>query len=393
MRRDAHSRSARVGRDSERAACRSAGGAGSNVQRLAEPRARPRSQKRTLRTTHFRFTATGDAARGASCSVDSARGEQGAGHRSEPFALAWRRSIPTHTTRCGLGARSPGDTWSQRRRRPPRVGLARTRALLSELARSEPDESESQAIRAIEHWARPWASLERSRVRLLTGAACDRSPTPCSVAKRAEPLCAAVRRCAEHARVEVAQRSAPRAAGPALRLARGDRRAPDPRRARRAQTGSARPRRERRAHRQSGQEQAVWPRSHRAAARARPAPCRGARPPRARLAGAGLARPSGRQASVAAARERSRRPRGPSRCGAATRRDPKALPRLRELAKSKDVSVRATASAALARAYDFALTSRAQGASVHALLDPDARVRTATAVALLQSIGRLQAGI
>ena len=76
----------------------------------------------------------------------------------------------------------------------------------------------------------------------------------------------------------------------------------------------------------------------------------------------------------------------------ATRRDPKALPRLRALAKSKEVSVRVTASAALARAYDFELTSRAQVASVQALLDPDTRVRTATAVALLQSIGRLKAG-
>jgi HEAT repeat protein len=69
---------------------------------------------------------------------------------------------------------------------------------------------------------------------------------------------------------------------------------------------------------------------------------------------------------------------------------PEAFSRLRELAQSNDASIRATASAALARAYDFAARATPP-TSVRALLDPDARVRAGTAAALLQAIERLQA--
>jgi len=70
-------------------------------------------------------------------------------------------------------------------------------------------------------------------------------------------------------------------------------------------------------------------------------------------------------------------------------RDDAALPRLRELAKSEDASVRATATAALASNYDFAAARRA--ASLEALLDREPRVRATTAGALLRAIERLQA--
>jgi len=72
------------------------------------------------------------------------------------------------------------------------------------------------------------------------------------------------------------------------------------------------------------------------------------------------------------------------------REHPAAVARLRELAGAKEASIRATASAALARAYDFASRS-APPTSIRALLDSDARVRASTAAALLQAIERLQA--
>jgi hypothetical protein len=72
----------------------------------------------------------------------------------------------------------------------------------------------------------------------------------------------------------------------------------------------------------------------------------------------------------------------------AAQRDDAALPRLRELAKSEDASVRATAAAALASTYDFATARRA--ASLETLLDRDPRVRASTAGALLRAIERLQ---
>lgn len=75
----------------------------------------------------------------------------------------------------------------------------------------------------------------------------------------------------------------------------------------------------------------------------------------------------------------------------AARRDPNALARLAELMTSKSPSVRGTASAALARAYDFALERPQPRSSLDALSDPDPRVRTTTAAALLQAIQHLYA--
>jgi len=71
--------------------------------------------------------------------------------------------------------------------------------------------------------------------------------------------------------------------------------------------------------------------------------------------------------------------------------DPKAARRLQELATSTDPSVRATAAAALARGFDFASVRQQPITSAHALLDSDPRVRTTVAAAILRSIERLQA--
>jgi hypothetical protein len=75
----------------------------------------------------------------------------------------------------------------------------------------------------------------------------------------------------------------------------------------------------------------------------------------------------------------------------AAQRDPSGWLRLRELAKNKDASIRATSAAALASSYEFASPRADKPASVEALLDPDPRVRVTTAAAVLRAIDRMQA--